>query len=244
VNEALAKKYFHGVNPVGHTFHMEAAAGKPEPIFQIVGLVRNTKYYELREDFQPVAFVPVAQRPEPDPDALFVVRVAGSPGAVMSEVKAATAAMNPAGSLEFRSLSRQLQDSLLRERLMATLSGAFALLAGMLATLGLYGVISYMVARRQNEIGVRMALGADRARVVRLVLREAVWLLAIGLVFGVAIALLAGRYAATLLFGLKPYDPVSMTAGVILLAIVTLAASYFPALRAARLDPMTALRDE
>jgi predicted permease len=244
VNEALAKKYFHGINPVGHTFHMEAAAGKPEPIFQIVGLVRNTKYYELREDFQPVAFVPVAQRPEPDPDALFVVRVAGSPGAVMSEVKAATAAMNPAGSLEFRSLSRQLQDSLLRERLMATLSGAFALLAGLLATLGLYGVISYMVARRQNEIGVRMALGADRARVVRLVLREAVWLLAIGLVFGVAIALLAGRYAATLLFGLKPYDPVSMTAGVILLAIVTLAASYFPALRAARLDPMTALRDE
>jgi predicted permease len=244
VNEMFAKKFLGGVNPVGHTFNLEAAAGKPETLYQIVGMMRNAKYYELREEFRPVAFLPMAQDKEPGPGGTFVLRVAGSPSAVMNEVKAAAGEVNPTMSIEFHTLSRQLQDSLLRERLMATLSGAFALLAGLLATLGLYGVISYMVARRQNEIGVRMALGADRARVVRLVLREAVWLLGVGLVFGIAIALAAGRFAASLLFGLKPYDPVSMIAGVALLAIVTLGASYFPALRAARLDPMSALRDE
>jgi predicted permease len=244
VNEMFAKKFLGGVNPVGHTFNLEAAAGKPETLYQIVGLMRNAKYYELREDFRPIAFVPMAQDDQPDSGGTFVLRVAGSPGTVMNEVKAAAAEVNPTMSLDFRSLSRQLQDSLLRERLMATLSGAFALLAGLLATLGLYGVISYMVARRQNEIGVRMALGADRARVVRLVMREAVWLLAVGLIFGIAITLAAGRFAAALLFGLKPYDPVSMLSGVLLMAIVALGASYFPALRAAALDPMTALRDE
>lgn len=244
VNEMFAHKFFGGANPVGRTFHLEAEAGKPEPLFQIVGLVRNTKYYELREDFKPLAFFPVAQDENPGPGATFVLRVAGPPGRLMNAAKTTVAAMSSSIGIEFRSFSSQLQESLLRERLMATLSGGFGFLAGLLATLGLYGVIAYMVARRRNEIGVRIALGADRARVIRLVLREAILLLSVGLTAGVVLALWAGRAAATLLFGLQPHDAVSLVAAIVLLATITLIASYVPARRAAALDPMAALRDE
>jgi ABC-type antimicrobial peptide transport system permease subunit len=146
--------------------------------------------------------------------------------------------------VQFRSFSAQLQESVLRERLMAALSGAFGLLAGLLSTLGLYGVIAYMVARRRNEIGVRMALGADRSRVIRLVLGEAILLVGVGLAAGVVIALWAGRAAAALLFGLAPRDPVSLVAAMALLTAIALIASYGPARRAAAIEPMAALRDE
>jgi predicted permease len=244
VNEMFARKFMGGGNPVGRTFHLEAEAGKPEPLFQIVGLVRNTKYYELREDFLPIAFFPITQDDDPGPGATFVLRVIGSPGGLTSAVKTTLAKFSPAIGVQFQSFSERVEESLLRERLMATLSGGFGLLAGLLATLGLYGVIAYMVARRRNEIGVRIALGADRRQVIRLVLREALLLLAFGLTAGVIIALWAGRAASTLLFGLQPYDPVSMLAAVALLAAIALAASYGPARRAAALEPMVALRDE
>lgn len=229
---------------MGHTFHQEAEAGKPEPLIQIVGLVRNTKYYELREDFRPIGFLPMAQDDEPGPGATFVLRMAGSPGALMSAIKTSVASISPAMGMEFRPLSAQLQDSLLRDRLMAALSAGFGLLAGLLATLGLYSVIAYMVARRRNEIGVRIALGAGRGQVIRLVLREAMLLLGVGLTAGIVIALWAGRAAATLLFGLRPYDPISMLAAIALLTVIALAASFAPARRAAALEPMIALRDE
>jgi putative ABC transport system permease protein len=240
----FARKFFGGANPVGRTFHLEAEAGKPEPLFQIVGLVKNTKYYELREDFRPIGFFPIAQDESPEPGATFVLRIASSPGGVMSAAKAAVAGVNPLMAIQFRPFSAQLADSVLRERLMATLSGAFGLLAGLLSTLGLYGVIAYMVARRRNEIGVRMALGADRARVIRLVLREAILLVSVGLAAGVVIALWAGRAAAALLFGLAPRDPVSIVAAMALLTAIALIASYGPARRAAAIEPMAALRDE
>jgi putative ABC transport system permease protein len=192
----------------------------------------------------PIGFFPVAQDEDPGPGATFVLRMQGSPGELMTSLKRAVADVSPAIGIEFRSLSAQIEESLMRERLMAMLSGAFALLAGLLATLGLYGVIAYMVARRKNEIGVRIALGADRGRVIRLVLRETTLLLAAGLTAGVVIALWAGRAATTLLYGLKPYDPLTMIAAVALLAAVGLAAGYGPARRAAGLEPMIALRDE
>jgi putative ABC transport system permease protein len=244
VNEMFARKFFGGANPVGRTFHLEAEAGKPEPLFQIVGLVRNTKYYELREDFKPIGFFPFAQDETAGPGTTFVVRMAGSPGGLMNAAKTTVAAMSSSIGIEFKSFSVQLQESLLRERLMATLSGGFGFLAGLLATLGLYGVIAYMVARRRNEIGVRVALGADRARVIRLVLREAILLLSVGLTAGIILALWAGRAAATLLYGLQPHDAVSLVAASALLATITLIASYVPARRAAALDPMAALREE
>ena len=244
VNELFATKFFGSTNILGRTFHMEAEAGKPESVIQIVGVVRNTKYYELREDFRPIGFFPVAQEEKPGPGATFVLRVQGSPTELVNAVKASIAQVSPVIGIEFRSFSTQLEESLLRERLMATLSGGFAILAGLLATLGLYGVISYMVTRRRNEIGLRIALGADRGSVIGLVLRETSLLLIFGLVAGVLCAVWAGRAASSLLYGLKSYDPVSMSAAVVLLAVVGLMASYGPARRAAAVQPMTSLRDE
>ncbi len=245
VNDTFARRFFKGqVDIVGRTFHREAAAGKPETLYQIVGVVKSAKYYELREDFRPVAFFPMAQDDRPAPGTNLVLRVAGSPSAAINAVRQTLLAVNPTMALEFRSFSSQIQDSLLREQLMAMLSGAFAVLAVLLAALGLYGVIAYMVARRQSEIGVRMALGADRGSVIALVLRETGLLMVVGLIIGTALALWAGKGAASMLYGLKPYDLATMAGAVALLALAGLLASYAPARRAASLDPMTALRNE
>jgi putative ABC transport system permease protein len=245
VNEAFARKFFAGSNPVGRTFRIRASAGEPDPVYQIVGLVRNTKYYTLRENFAPVSFLPMAQDTEfGTAPATFVLHTNAPMGELIAAVKTAVAEVSPGIGIEFHVLAVQLRDSLLRERLMATLSGAFGLLAGLLATLGLYGVMAYMVSRRRNEIGVRMALGADRGQVLGLVLREAGLVLTVGLTVGALLALWAGRAAATLLFGLQPHDPRTLLAAMALLTVVTLAASYGPARHAAALDPMVALRDE
>ncbi len=244
VNQMFARTFFGGANPVGHTFHMAADAGKAGPVFQIVGLVRNTKYSELREDFKPIAFFCMTQEENLAASATFVLRIGGAPGPVMNRVKSAVSAINPSMGIAFRPFSAQLQESLLRERLMASLLGGFGFLAGLLATLGLYGVIAYMVARRRNEIGVRIALGAERGQVMGLVFREAILLLSLGIAAGLILALWAGKAAATLLFGLQPDDPVSLVGAAALLTTIALVASYVPARRASALDPVVALRNE
>jgi putative ABC transport system permease protein len=244
VNEAFAQRFFGGQNPVGRSFRIQGPAGKPDPIYQVVGLVRNTKYYELREDFKPIGFVPFAQDDDPGAFAIYVLRINAPVSGILRAATAAVAEVNPGIGIHFSVLTTQLKESLLRERLMAALAGAFGLLAGALAVLGLYGVIAYMVARRRNEIGVRIALGAGRGRVIRLVLKEAAILLTIGLAVGLGLALWAARAATAMLYDLKPYDPVTLGAAVALLAMVALVASYAPAYRASRLDPMEALREE
>jgi ABC-type antimicrobial peptide transport system permease subunit len=244
VNEEFARKYLRGVNPVGHTFHLEMAAGKAEPLFQIVGLVRNTKYYDLKEDFKPLAFFPVAQDEHPGSGTTVVLRITGSPAPIIKAAKTVIAEVGSSLSVQVKPMSEQLADSMRGERAMAILSGAFGSLAALLATLGLYGVMSYMIARRRKEIGVRMALGADRRRVVQLVLKEAIVLLAVGLAMGVALSLWAGQAAEKLLFGIQPRDAVSVASAVILLSAIAMLASYIPARRAAAEDPMSVVRME
>jgi putative ABC transport system permease protein len=244
VNEEFARQIFHGGNPVGHTFRREESADKPDSLLMVVGLVRNTKYYELREDFRPIAFVPQDQDEDPSPGGTIVLRTNAPLGEFYRNAEAAVAEIHPGLGMDFTVLTTQIKESLMRDRLMAALAGSFGVLAGSLAVLGLYGVIAYMVARRRNEIGVRVALGASSGSVIGLVLREAVLLLAIGLTVGTALAAWAGQAAASLVYGLKPRDPVTLGGAVVLLAIVALLASYGPARRAARLEPMDALRDE
>jgi putative ABC transport system permease protein len=244
VNEQFANKIFQGKNPIDRTFRREEFGNTADPQFLVIGLVRNTKYYELREDFQPIAYVPEAQNEEPGMGANFVLRTNAPLGEFFRKAEAAVAEIHPAIGVDFTVLTTQIQQSLMRDRLMALLAGAFGLLAAVLSVLGLYGVIAYMVARRRNEIGVRIALGATRGHVVGLVLQEAILLLVTGLAIGLGLAAWLGQAAASLIYGLKPRDPLTLGSAVILLAIVALVASYEPAWRASRLQPMDALREE
>jgi ABC-type antimicrobial peptide transport system permease subunit len=146
--------------------------------------------------------------------------------------------------IEYTVFKTQIRESLMRERLMATLSGFFGVLATVLAVIGIYGVISYVVLQRKNEIAVRMALGADRNRIVRMVLRDAAILISIGVVAGTAMTIASGNAAASMLYGLKPRDPVTLSIAIAGIVVVGLAASLVPALRAANIHPVAALREE
>jgi predicted permease len=244
VNEEFARKIFQGKNPVGRIFKREEFGNTPDTPFLVVGVVRNTKYYELREDFNPIAYYPSAQIREPGRGGNFVVRTNAPLGEFFRNAEAAVTAIHPQNGVEFTVMTKRIQQTLTRDRLMALLGGSFGLLAGILAVLGLYGVIAYMVARRRNEIGVRVALGASQPRVIGLVMREAVLLLSAGLIIGVALAAWAGEAAASLVYGMKPRDPVTLAAAAALLSLVALMASFAPARRAARVQPMDALREE
>jgi putative ABC transport system permease protein len=244
VNETFAKKLGLGSNPVGKLFRREATSRGPEADFEIIGLVKDTKYFDLREQNYPIAYLAAEQSQLRDAGIQFIVRSRAPMASITSEIKSTIAEMNPAIEINFQSLERMVGDSLLQERLMATLSGFFGSLAALLATIGLYGVISYMVVRRTNEIGIRMALGADRSGIIVMILREAGILLTAGIVLGLILSLGSARTAKSLLYGLKTYDPLTLGAAVLLLAAVTVAASFLPARRASHLDPMVALREE
>jgi putative ABC transport system permease protein len=244
VNQTFARRLGLGANPVGKRFRREATPSSPERIFEIVGLVRDTKYYDLREEFKPIAFLFSSQIPNRGPFVDALIRSTLPLGDTTAAVRTAIAQVSPVIGIDFRAFETTVRDALLRERLMATLSGFFGGLAALIAAIGLYGVMSYLVVRRTNEIGVRIALGADRRNILALIMRQAGVLLAIGLATGTLLALAAATAAQSMLFGLKPYDAGTLALAAALLAAVTAAASYLPARRAARLDPMAALREE
>jgi putative ABC transport system permease protein len=206
--------------------------------------VKDTKYLSLREEFRSIAFLATTQDRDPGTSAEFLVRFNGPLGDVTSRIKEAVKQFSPAITVEYRAFDATVREGLLRERLMATLSSCFGALAALIAAVGLYGVMSYLVARRTNEIGIRMALGANRGNIVGLVLGEAATLLLVGLAAGVVLATVAGYAAQSLLFGLRPTDAGILGMASALLAAVTIAASYGPAWRASKLEPMTALREE
>jgi putative ABC transport system permease protein len=243
VTESFVRRFLGGRNPIGQTFQIESAVGEPRPFYEVVGVTKDTKYTDLREPFTPLAHLAIAQQ-EPGPVMQLVVRSEVSPSALTTAATRAIAEINPAISIQYQSVKTQVEQSLLQERLMATLSGFFGGLAALIATIGLYGVMSYMVTRRRTEIGVRMALGADGGRVVRMIVREAGVLLAAGLAAGAVLAVFAAKSASTLLYELRPWDPATMAMAIAGLASVTMLAGWIPARRAARLPPTVALREE
>ena len=243
VNETFARTIAKTSDPVGMVFRVRRMRSILGP-FQIIGLVRDTKYSDLRETAQEIVYLRVEQNDRQDTDAQILIRSTMPFSSLISALKATANEANPNMDVSFTSFRQTIDEGLLRDRLMARLSGFFGGLAVILAVIGLYGAISYIVERRRNEIGIRMTLGADRRSIVILVLRESVVLLAFGLAAGIALALAAGNAATSLLFGLKPYDGATLAIAVASLAGVALAASYVPAWRASKLDPMEALRHE
>ena len=244
VNEAFARKLGLGANPRGRSFRVEATPTQPETIFEIVGLVKDTKYLSLREALPPIAFLSTSQDSKPDPFAQILIRSSAPLTDITSRLRQSLADIDPQVSTDFWVFETMIGEKLLPERLMATISGFFGLLAALLAIVGLYGVISYTVVRRTNEIGIRMALGADGRDVMTMVMREAGVLLVVGLTVGTPLAMGAARMVGSMLFGLQPGDPAVFTVAIGTLGAAALLASYIPARRATKVDPMVALRYE
>jgi putative ABC transport system permease protein len=243
INETLARRFFPGLNPVGRTFRVEGEARKLEPPVEVVGVVKDSKYESVREDTFATVFRPVSQMPEGQA-ANYEIRTPLSQGSMAGAIQKAVAGVNPAASLEIHTLSAQVDDSMTRERLLATLAAFFGALALLLAMIGLYGMLSYLVTQRRMEFGIRMALGAPSRSILVLVMREVVALLLGGIAAGTCLALAATRMLGSLLFGLQPRDSATLALSAGLLAAVSLLASYLAARRAARLDPISALRHD
>jgi predicted permease len=240
INEAAARQFFDGANPIGRRF---GTTPETSSQIEIVGLVRDAKYNTLREPAPPTMYVPYMQ------SALgamaLAVRTSIDPTQVMPSIRDAVRGVDP--NLPLMDMSTQMEQIERRyaqERVFARAYALFGGLALLVAAIGLFGLMSYNVTRRAPEIGIRMALGAEQGTVLRMILRESLVLVAIGVVIGVAAAAGAGRFLASLLFGVEAHDVVSSLAAVGLMVSVAALAGYLPARRASRVDPMLALRHD
>ena len=257
INEAFAKKFFKGQNPIGQHFGPDRI--RYSSTYEIVGVVRDMRYmtYSYKEPVRPMYWVPEAQTVQWDDPAYnsgenwshylyqIVIWAPGNPPQIEEKVRKTLASIDPNFVLyEVDPYSDVVNADFQQEKMIATLTSLFGALALVLAAVGLYGVMAYVVEQRTSEIGVRMALGADRGRVVKLVLRGALWQVGVGLALGIPAAILAGKLMTEQLFGVKPWDPVMLAVAAALLGFAGLMATVVPAWRAAGVDPITALRNE
>jgi putative ABC transport system permease protein len=242
VNEAFAKRLGMGANAVGARFWREATPSSPEELNLIIGVVKDTKYHSLKGPDGPIAYLALAQDGTPDNNMKLLIRSTLSMNTAEEAIRRTLRDVSSGISFHIEVMQDQIEQSVLAERLLATLSGFFGALAVILAMTGLYGVMSYTVTERTTEIGIRIALGAQRTKITTMILGKAVTLLAIGLVLGAGLSLVAAGAANTLLFGLKPRDPATLAGAALLLSIVTVVASLIPSMRAAKLDPIDSLR--
>lgn len=244
INEAFAKKFFAGRNPIGR--HVTEKFGDRRTTFEVVGVAKNARDHRLRGDVPPRFYIPGDQfMSGPSQWATFEIRTAGDPEQILGVVRKTVLSVN--GNLPVDN-ARPLADNIDRAndqpRMIARLCTIFGLIALLLAATGLYGVLSYGVARRTNEIGIRMALGAGRGNVIGMILRETGIMIVIGVVAGAAAAVGAAKLVASRLYGLSVMDPATLLAAIVILTLVALVAGYIPAARAARVNPTTALRHE
>jgi predicted permease len=242
VNQAFVQKYLGKENPLGKQFgEMDAAQDHPAfPGYEIIGVVRDAKYNSLRRDIQAMMYTPQSAG-----GASFELRTAADPRAILPAIREVVAQVNTNLPLfDVKTESEQIDRLLFQERLVARLAGFFGLLALVLACVGLYGLLSYEVSRRTREIGIRLALGAQRERVLKLVLGQGIALAIAGAALGIGVALSVMRYLTSMLYDVHANDPITMIGVAVLLTLVAIAACYIPARRAMRVDPIAALRYE
>jgi predicted permease len=241
VNESFAKHYFNSENPLGRKFgyHHEGPGD-----VEIIGVAKDTKYDSLRNDHPRIVYVPYLQ--EAAPGYISVeARTAASPESVMPMLRREIAKVDSNLAVwDLKTMEAQVSESLFAERLIATLCASFGALATLLASVGLYGVTAFSVARRTREIGIRMALGAGRGAVLRMVLKEVAWMCVIGVALGVPLAIALSRYLVSQLYGVAPTDSLTLIFAALTMMLVSLLAGFLPARRAATIDPTIALRYE
>jgi predicted permease len=243
VNQAFAKKFNLGDNPVGKHFGTGGGPGTKMDI-EIVGMVQDAKYSDVKQVPPPQYFLPYRQEDRLG-YAYFYLRTATPPEQMLSTIPAVMRKIDSTLPLgDIKTMETAVRENVGQDRVISTLSLAFAILATVLAAVGLYGVLAYTVAQRTREFGLRMALGADGASVRRLVMTQVIKMAIVGGVVGMAVALGVGRAAKSLLFEMTGYDPLVLTGATIALAVVAIGAGLLPALRASKIDPMTALRYE
>jgi predicted permease len=245
INQTLARKYFPNVDPIGRRFSFFSNCEDGGRI-EIVGVVRDARYGDLKQEIRPTVYHPYVQPPRAIPAQMsFTVRTTGDPAVMAPAIRRAAQAVEPRLPLfGVTTQEAQIAELLSPSRLFAGLSSFFGLLALILVAIGLYGVMSYTVARRTHEIGVRMALGAERGDALWLVMRETIRLTLAGVAIGVPAAIGATRWIESQLFGLAPHDPLTIMLVTLLLIGVMSLAGYLPARRAAQVDPLIALRCE